>query len=154
MGDTEQPCELALEMKQSTLCGCFFFEMGEGAGEEVVEFGGRMIVLGGEFKEFYKVGCKCEPGVVATDAVAGMAEARFTEGMEFAFCAARKGDFAIEEKIQHTCEGALWAECAFGDGFDFSVFESKPGDDEARITESRFAEEDGAGVFQILWDTE
>ena len=68
-----------------------------------------VVVFGGEFEEFDKVGGECESGVVAAEAVAGLAEACFAEGMEFAFRAAREGDFAVEEEIEHTCEGALWA---------------------------------------------
>ena len=157
LGDAEVAGEFALEVEEGALGGGFFIEVGEGAGEEVVEFGGGVVVFGGEFEEFYEVGGECEAGVVAAEAVAGVAEADFAEGMEFGFFAAGVGDFAVEEEVEDACEWAFGAECAFGDGFDFPVIESEPGDDEAGVAESRFAEEDGACGFQFCgmtngWD--
>ena len=109
LGDAEMAGDFTLEMKECALGGGLFVEVGEGAGEEVVEFRCGVVVFGGEFEEFDEIGGECESGVVAAETVAGLAEACFAEGMEFAFRAAREGDFAIKKKIQHTCEGALWA---------------------------------------------
>lgn len=154
LGDAEEAGEFTLEVEEGALGGGFFVEMAEGAGEEVVEFGGGVVGFGGEFEKFDKIGGECEAGVVAAEAVAGVMESGFTEGMEFAFCAACEGDFAVEEKIQHAGEVAFGSECAFGDGFDFAVVEGEPSDDEAGVAEACFAKENGAGGFQILWDDE
>ena len=137
--DAEQAREFALEVEEGALGGGFFVEVIEGTGEEVVEFGGWVVGLCGEFEEFDEVGGECEAGVVAAEAVAGVAEAGFAEVVEFGFCAAREGDFAVEEKIEDSCEGAFWAECALGDGFDFTVVAGQPGDDEAGVAEPGFA---------------
>lgn len=61
-----------------------------------------------------------------------------------------EADFAFKKKIEHACKAALGAECALGNGLDFAVNESEPGNDEARIAESRFTQENGAGGFQIF----
>ncbi len=111
-------------------------------------------MFGGEFEEFDEIGAKPKPRIVFSQAVARVVQFGFAQGVEFAFRAMHEADFAFKKKIKHACKTALWAECTFGDGFDFAVIESEPGDDETRIAESRFTQENGAGGFQILSDDE
>jgi hypothetical protein len=69
--------------------------------------------------------------------------------MQFALSAATELDFAFEEEIEPARETAPGLARALGDGLQLSVLLSQPRDDEARLGELYFAEQDGSGGVQV-----
>lgn len=147
LGDAEQTGELGLEMDQGALGGGFFVEMGEGALEQIVELLDGVIGLGDRIEELGEISAEGGAVVVEPEVLVRLQQGRFAEGVELAAGAADQRDFAAVEKIEGAGEAALRLARAFGHRFQFAEIAREPGDDEARLGELGFAEEDGGGGF-------
>lgn len=147
--DAEQAGELAFKMKQRPPgCG-LFAEMRERAAEKIEKIRRGMFKLGEVVHQFDEVGGECEARVFAAEAVAGIGEGAFAEGVEIGFRAAGKADFAVEKEIKCAGEAAFRAEGALRERLQFAVRGGEPRDDEACVAEADFADENcGCGFHE------
>ena len=145
MRDAEHAGEFALEVEQRARLGGILIEKIERAPEQVVQFGRGVLGLGREFDQLDEVRRECDAAVVGAEPGACVAQVGLTERVQVAFCAACDGDVAVEKKIEHAGEAALRTQRSFHDGLQPPVVAREPRDDEARLAEPRFPQQDGFG---------
>ena len=144
-GDAGGSADFHFEKGEGTAVGVFLGQVPEEAVQQVEEFRAGVFGFGGELDEFGGVGGEKEAQVMLADGGVRFEQTGVDEGVEFAFAAGAQADLAQVEEVELTGEGAFVFARAFGDGFDAPVFGGEEADDEARLGEFRFAQNDGAG---------
>lgn len=120
--------------------------MVQGALQQVVDPRLRMLRLDSGANQLAAVGGEQCAGVIAPQLLAPIVNDHFTQRVKFTLAGLLKDDFATEEKIEFAGELAFWPAGALGHGFDEAVILRKPMHDEARVSKSRLADDDGVGA--------
>ena len=146
--DAEEAGEFFFEMKKGARCGLAGVEVGEGAEEQVEEFGDGVLGLGDQFDELDEIGGELGAEVIGAQAIEGAEEGGLAQGVEIAFAAGYVGDLCEEEEVELAGEGAAGAAGALCGGLEASVGLGEPGDDPTGIAEPDAAQKDGLGAVQ------
>jgi len=145
--DAEEADEFGLEVEEGAECGLAFIEVAEGAEKKVEKLGDGVLGLGDELDELDEIGGELGAEEVGAEAVEGLGDGDFAEGMNIALAAGVIADLFEEEEVKFSGEGAAWAAGAFGGGLEAAVCLGEPGDDPTGIAEAGTAEEDRGGAF-------
>lgn len=143
MGDPEQAREFAFEMSESPEAGTGGVEMVEGAREQVVQVGVRVLGLDGGFEEPAAIGGEKHGRVGLAQALPPMADGNLAQWVKLATPRALEGDFPGEKKVELAGEGAFGATRAACHGFHEPMFLSEPVGDQAGVREFGETDEDG-----------
>jgi len=117
----------------------------EGALEEIVQIGIRVLRFHSHFQKLAAIGGEQGGGVAAAKAFSPVTDGDFAEGVEVAAAGLDDGNLATEKEIELAGEGAFRAAGTFCDGFDEAVVFGEPVDDEAGIRQAGETDDDGLG---------
>src|SRR5437763_3904140 len=110
----------------------------------------RLVVLrlSANLDQLDKIGGCFGPQIISANSGEGIGNGHLAQGMQVRFATNRDRKLGLEEQVKPTGEWALGTSSPAGDGLDNAHRIGTPGDDQARIAQSTFAQKDAEGAVQ------
>src|SRR6266404_7720186 len=106
-----------------------------------------MISLGTNLNQFNKVSCSLRAQIISANSGKRIFQHNLGERVQICFAASHEGNFSLKKQIQFSGERTFETTRAFSDSLDATKRVRAPRDDQTRIAELSFPNENCLGAF-------
>ncbi len=136
--------QFSLEMRNNMRAGIIDRKITECPLQEIKNLRLVVLRLSANLDQLDKIGGCFGPQIISANPGEGIPNCDLAQGMQVRFATDRDRKLCLEKQIKSAGEWTFWAASPAGDGLDHTHRISAPGDDQAGVAQSPFAQKDAA----------